>query len=221
MRDESRPLDGLRDPHQDPGGLWDSLHDPAGLRSRAAGEVGRVPLLIATGFGVGFSRWAPGTCGSLLGLAAFLGLSQLGLIPFVATLVALTALGVWAADIVEAASGHEDDQRIVIDEIVGQLWLLLPLLMWMPGRGLGADLVFSLLLVTAFVLCRVLDIVKPGPVGWAERRFEGGLGVMADDLVAGGIGAVMLALLLQLLMALGVVTQAMPGPQRWWWGWAA
>jgi phosphatidylglycerophosphatase A len=135
--------------------------------------------------------------------------------------VALTALGVWAADIVEAASGHDDDQRIVIDEIVGQLWLLLPLLMWMPGRGLGDDLVFSLLLVTAFVLFRVLDIVKPGPVGWAERRFEGGLGVMADDLVAGGIGAVMLALLLQLLMALGVVTQAMPGPQRWWWGWAA
>lgn len=216
MLDESRPLDGLRDSLRDP-----SRQHPTGLPSPAAGQLGRVPLLIATGFGVGFSKWAPGTCGSLLGVAAFLGLSQLGLIPFVGTLVAGTALGVWASDTAEAAFGHEDDQRIVVDEIVGQLWLLLPLVVWMPGGAFGDDLVFSFLLVTAFVLFRVLDIAKPGPVGWAERRFEGGLGVMADDLVAGGMGAVMLALLLQLLIALGVVTQAMPETQRWLWGWAA
>jgi phosphatidylglycerophosphatase A len=47
--------------------------------------------------------------------------------------------------------------------------------------------------VTGFVTFRVLDVWKPGPVGWAERRFGGGLGVMLDDLVAGALGALLLA----------------------------
>ncbi|MFP6622883.1 MAG: phosphatidylglycerophosphatase A, partial [Myxococcota bacterium] len=46
--------------------------------------------------------------------------------------------------------------------------------------------------VTGFVVFRVLDIWKPGPVRWAEQRFEGGLGVMADDLLAGVIGGLLL-----------------------------
>ena len=97
---------------------------------------------------------------------------------------ALFALGVWAADRAERIYG-EDDGRIVIDEVVGQLLTLAPLLFWGPLSFLG--------LVTGFVTFRVLDIWKPGPVGWAERRFEGGLGVVADDVVAGALGAVLMA----------------------------
>jgi phosphatidylglycerophosphatase A len=47
--------------------------------------------------------------------------------------------------------------------------------------------------VTGFVTFRVLDIWKPGPVGWAERHFEGGAGVVADDVVAGALGALLMA----------------------------
>ena len=54
--------------------------------------------------------------------------------------------------------------------------------------------------MTGFVLFRVFDIWKPGPVGWAERRFEGGLGVMLDDVVAGALGAAVLG---AALLALG------------------
>jgi phosphatidylglycerophosphatase A len=50
--------------------------------------------------------------------------------------------------------------------------------------------------VTGFVLFRVFDVWKPGPVGWAERRFGGGLGVMMDDVMAGLLAAVLLAGLL-------------------------
>jgi phosphatidylglycerophosphatase A len=99
---------------------------------------------------------------------------------------ALLALGVWAADRAERIYG-EDDGRIVIDEVVGQLLTLAPLLLW-GGSSLAA-------LVTAFVTFRVLDIWKPGPVGWAERHFEGGLGVMADDVLAGALGALLLGAL--------------------------
>ena len=49
--------------------------------------------------------------------------------------------------------------------------------------------------MTGFVTFRVLDIWKPGPVGWAERRFAGGMGVMADDVVAGALGAVLIGAL--------------------------
>ena len=56
---------------------------------------------------------------------------------------------------------------------------------------------FSAWVVTAFVAFRVFDIWKPGPVGWVERRFHGGVGVMADDCVAGGFAALVLALSLQ------------------------
>jgi len=99
--------------------------------------------------------------------------------------LALLALGVWAADRAERIYG-EDDGRIVIDEVLGQLLTLAPLLWWGPVSLAG--------LVTGFVTFRVLDIWKPGPVAWAERRFEGGAGVVADDVVAGALGAALMAL---------------------------
>jgi phosphatidylglycerophosphatase A len=105
---------------------------------------------------------------------------------FALSWLALLALGVWAADRAERIYG-EDDGRIVIDEVLGQLLTLAPLLWWGSISPLG--------LVTGFVTFRVLDVWKPGPIGWAERRFEGGLGVIADDVVAGALGAAVLAAL--------------------------
>jgi phosphatidylglycerophosphatase A len=107
---------------------------------------------------------------------ALFGLSWLGLL----------ALGVWAAERAERIYG-KDDGRIVIDEVLGQLLTLAPLLFWGPRSFFG--------LVTGFVTFRLLDIWKPGPVGWAERHFEGGVGVVADDVVAGALGAVVIAAL--------------------------
>ena len=107
---------------------------------------------------------------------ALFGLSWLGLL----------ALGVWAAERAERIYG-EDDGRIVIDEVLGQLLTLAPFLFWRPFTFAG--------LVTAFVTFRLLDIWKPGPIGWAERHFEGGVGVIADDVVAGVLGAVAMAAL--------------------------
>jgi phosphatidylglycerophosphatase A len=108
--------------------------------------------------------------------------------------VALLAAGIWAAGEVERASGLEDDGRIVIDEIVGQLIGLAPLLRDPENlRSLPW-------LVTGFVAFRVFDVWKPGPVRWAERRFSGGMGVMLDDVVAGGFTA-LLVIALQLVVS--------------------
>ena len=155
-----------------------------------------IALILAT-VGVGYLPGAPGTYGSALAVGLFWALAAAGLswpVYLLGTLV-LAAAGVWAATTACRAWGTHDDGRVVIDEVVGQLLALLPLLLLPEASNL------FLALVTGFVLFRVLDIWKPGPVRWAERRFQGGLGVMADDLLAGAIGAVLLATALWVLSA--------------------
>jgi phosphatidylglycerophosphatase A len=129
------------------------------------------------------SSWT-GQTGRLLGLWA-------------AMAAGLAAIGVWSAGRAEAffcrSGGGKDDGRIVIDEVAGQWIALAPLLwireLWNPGMP---ALFFGV--VTGFVLFRCFDIWKPGAIRWAERRFQGGYGVMADDLIAGLYAAVVLDL---------------------------
>ncbi|HEX2485896.1 MAG TPA: phosphatidylglycerophosphatase A [Myxococcota bacterium] len=160
-------------------------------RSPATAAPPRLAFWIATAGGVGLVPGAPGTAGAALASALFVLLSPLergtaAVVLGVAAAV-LFAAGVWAGGQVVAASGVEDDQRIVIDEVVGQLVTLAPLLAW-PGwslRGAGGWLA----VVTGFVAFRVFDVWKPGPVRIADERVGGGFGVMLDDLVAGVLGA--------------------------------
>ena len=158
--------------------------------------------------GLGYVPIVPGTAGSAGALLVFLGivawsdsaglgepegLSRSDFMALYTGLVAgLFVLGVWAASWAEEDFGRSDDGRIVIDEVVGQLATLSPLA-WIAAAldffslGLGV--------VTGFVLFRVFDIWKPGLIGWAERRFAGGLGVMMDDGLAGMYGAAALLVL--------------------------
>ena len=140
----------------------------------------RVARLIAAGGGLGYAPAAPGTVASAA--AAFVGAALLRWPPWALAVasVAAAAGGFWA---VRAARVEGDPGWVVIDEIAGQLLALLGLA---HPSGVGV--------LTAFVLFRVLDIAKPGPVGWADRQ-SGALGIIADDVVAGLIAAgVLLAL---------------------------
>ena len=113
--------------------------------------VRSVALGVATACGVGRAPVAPGTFGSAVGLVLYLPLAALGLPLYALTVVALLFLGIWAADVAERVYGVKDDGRIVIDEVVGQLITLAPLLVLAPGPQ-------SLLgLVTGFVVFRLFD----------------------------------------------------------------
>jgi phosphatidylglycerophosphatase A len=144
--------------------------------------------LLATGAGSGYAPVAPGTFGSAVGVLVYLPLAALSPGLYAVTLVGLTGLGIWAADVAERVFASKDDGRIVIDEVVGQLLTLAPLLVLAP-RG---DLRSPAWLVTGFVVFRLFDIWKPGPARWAERRFRGGAGVVLDDVVAGLMGALVM-----------------------------
>lgn len=136
----------------------------------------------------------------------FPGLAQTGLFVYLLTVLAVTALGVWASSRSELYFGRPDDGRIVIDEVAGQWIALIPLLLM--GRPENSHQLSGNphqlgLLVTGFVLFRGFDIWKPGPVRWAERHFAGGIGVMADDVVAGVLAACILAVPVWLLLVGG------------------
>lgn len=134
----------------------------------------RLSRVVAGGFGAGFVPGAPGTAGALLGLllAVPLLLGPPWVLPVAALLASL--LGLWA---IRAARVEGDPGWVVIDEIAGQ---------WVALLGLARPTVIGV--AAAFVLFRLFDIVKPGPVGWADRQ-GGAVGIMADDLIAGAVAA--------------------------------
>ena len=135
---------------------------------------------------VGRIRPAPGTWGSLAALLPAAGMAMAGDWLLEIGVVVACIIGVKAADIYEAHSGKKDASEVVIDELAGQ-WIAL-LVIPFDWRWW----------VTAFLLFRLFDIAKPGPVKIAER-LPGGIGVMADDVVAGVLVAALL-LVVQLLM---------------------
>lgn len=145
--------------------------------------------LVASVGCVGFLPRTPGTWGSML--AAVIGTGLLAASPWALAvgIVAATLAGFWA---VPRAGGTDDPGWVVIDEVAGQ-WLAMAALA-RPGWGVLA----------AFLLFRLLDITKPGPIGAIDRR-HGSIGVMCDDLAAGAVTAC-------LLWGAG---QAWPGLDTW------
>jgi phosphatidylglycerophosphatase A len=144
---------------------------------------------IASGGGSGFFPVAPGTAGSIVGVA--LGVAFLAISPWLlggATIVAVVAGTVAIRNAtcmgwLGAKKGENDDPGwIVIDEIAGQMIAMLAL----PRPSWAG-------VVLAFALFRLFDIAKPGPVGWMDRQ-GGAAGVMGDDVLAGIAAAALVAL---------------------------
>jgi phosphatidylglycerophosphatase A len=153
--------------------------------------------LVATFFGAGHLKPAPGTWASLITVALAVAAYQAGLALLVpAGFVVATLAGFWAVPQYLRATGGDDPSEVVIDEVAGQLLALsftvIPL--W---RHEVADLLLAAWpgWVVPFMLFRLFDIWKPWLVGRADRM-AGATGVMLDDLWAGlfaGIGAMALA----------------------------
>ncbi len=147
-----------------------------------------VARALATFFFVGYVRPAPGTWGSLVALPWAWLLHVLGGPGLLALATAVAAgLGWWATRTMTRNTQDHDPSEIVIDEVVGQWIAVLPLSLAAAGRGIDIAALWPGW-ISAFVLFRLFDIWKPGPVGWADRR-AGALGVMLDDVIAGVFAA--------------------------------
>jgi phosphatidylglycerophosphatase A len=143
--------------------------------------------LLASGFGLGFAPKAPGTVASAAALALGAGVIAIDVRFFPLMTLGVIVVGLWAIRAVGRDTGGDpgDPGWIVIDEIAGQFVALLGL-EHLSLLGLGA----------AFLIFRLLDITKLGPVGWVDRQ-RGPAAVMGDDLLAGLITAGILTLVHQ------------------------
>ncbi len=130
-------------------------------------------VFIATFGYVGYFPIAPGTAGSLAALALYALVRWAGTpAAELVTIVAVSAIGIWAATGTERALARKDPGPVVIDEVLGMLITLafLPLSLW--GIAVG------------FLTFRLFDVIKPFPAGRLEH-LPSGLGIMADDAMAG------------------------------------
>jgi phosphatidylglycerophosphatase A len=139
-------------------------------------------LLVATGGGIGYLPVAPGTFGSLFGLLPCWGLSFLKTPLAAGIVLAFIGLACGAAHAAEKYLQRKDPRHIVVDEIAGMMVTLLGL----PFNPMTA--------VFGFIVFRVLDVLKPFPIRYAERKLPGGIGVVLDDVAAGIIGNLILRL---------------------------
>lgn len=155
---------------------------PAG-ETLPASPPSRLAAFIATCAFIGKAPVAPGTAGAAAGLVAFLLTRNLpGSLPVVLFGVAV-AVGLWAGARHARDLRQPDPRSVVVDEFCG---------MWLALVGTNPSV---LVMVAAFVAFRFLDIVKPPPIRQVER-LPGGIGIMADDLVAGGVVRIVLLLAL-------------------------
>ncbi len=176
----------MADGAQDLGGSPPELH-----RQLTMTLADRTAFVLGTWFGCGESKKAPGTVGSLGAVPLHFLLRREPIAVHVAWIAVLTAVGTWAAHRVAKVLGQEDPQRVVIDEVAGVLIAMA----FVRGNGPYA-------MVAAFVLFRLFDITKPGPIGAAENAKPVGFGIMADDLLAGLLAGVIARLGVWVIAAL-------------------
>ena len=136
-------------------------------------------VLVATAGGAGRVPIAPGTAGSAVGLALYLVSKNAPGIWQVSLCLAIVVVGIWASGVAAREFGSKDPGAVVIDEVAGQLVTLLLI----PLNVTGA--------VAGFFIFRLFDIIKPWPANRLES-LPGGLGVMADDLMAAIYGNLLL-----------------------------
>jgi phosphatidylglycerophosphatase A len=130
-----------------------------------------VALALSTALGVGYVPFAPGTFGSAVGLVVWLLLPSSAGVQAIA-IIALFVVGSWSGSVAERHFGRRDPGAVVIDEVMGMIITLF----MNPVGWAGA--------ATGFLLFRIADVIKPFPADRCER-LPGGVGVMADDAMAG------------------------------------
>ena len=129
--------------------------------------------ILATWFGLGKFRYAPGSLGSLSALPLAWWLSNsYGSQTLISVSIILFIMGVWASETYAKNIGQADPGSVVIDEVAGQLFTLcfVTVDLWTLAAG--------------FVLFRFFDMTKPWPINWIDKKVKSGFGIMLDDIIA-------------------------------------
>ncbi|MGR8949035.1 MAG: phosphatidylglycerophosphatase A family protein [Gammaproteobacteria bacterium] len=136
---------------------------------------------LSLGFGSGLAPKAPGTFGTMAGVAVYLTLANISSEIYLISVTLLFILGIYLCDVTAKALGVHDHGAIVWDEIVG----------FLATMSFVKCSIVSIFL--GFALFRLFDILKPWPISWLDKKVQGGFGIMLDDLIAAIFAASILA----------------------------
>ena len=140
-------------------------------------------LFIATGCFIGKIPFAPGTFGSLAGILLCFILSKISVLAAILCIILFIIFSIWIANGAEKILNKKDPGSIVIDEIAGMTVTLI---------GIPFNVFY---VTTGFLIFRILDITKPFPIRYIDRRVSGGAGIVFDDIAAGLIANVILRII--------------------------
>ena len=131
-------------------------------------------ILISTGFGIGFIPFAPGTMASGFGLCAYIYLAHFFWPAYLiySLLIVLLIFGWFATYQTLKQVGEGDHPQIVIDEIIGMMFV---------ASFLPADPYWA---ISAFLIFRFFDIVKPYPISVIDKKYKNAFGIILDDMIA-------------------------------------
>lgn len=152
-------------------------------------------MLLALGFGSGLLPKAPGTWGSAVGAGLYLLLAPFGTATLLVATLLACVVGVPLCGRAARRIGLHDHPAIVWDEIAGLLVTMTLTTVIVPAHWGW--------LIAGFAAFRLFDVLKPWPIGWLDRRIEGGLGIMLDDLLAGTFAALLLLAVFAVWQLLG------------------
>ncbi|MBI5328213.1 MAG: phosphatidylglycerophosphatase A [Deltaproteobacteria bacterium] len=136
-------------------------------------SVKKLAIFLATGMYIGYSPFAPGTFGSLLGVIICFFLSTAGHLIYGIVLSVGFVVAIWSASIAEKHFDKKDPGQIVCDEVVG----------YIIAMFLVPFTLFNVIIV--FLLFRFFDILKPFPIGVIDKKMNSGFGIVLDDVLAG------------------------------------
>ena len=151
----------------------------------------KTTVFLATGCYVGYIPFAPGTLGSLIGLPLCFLLAGIQLSAAMMAVLVFIFLAIWISGAAARGLKRKDPGCIVIDEIAGMVVTFIGLPFTLTTAALG------------FILFRILDILKPFPIRIIDQRLSGGLGIVADDVVAGIFSNLIIRISLAILLCVG------------------
>lgn len=153
----------------------------------------RLVYWLGIGLGSGLPRRAPGTWGTVGSIVIAIPLLSLGFVPFLIITILSCVIGSWICGRTSELMGGHDNPHIVWDEWAGMWLTLLPLsYMGIADGNFWQNIAQTssiIAIIIAFILFRFFDIIKPPPIGWADKKVAGGLGIMLDDIIAGIMAA--------------------------------
>tara|TARA_B110000967_G_scaffold5045_1_gene4989 strand:- start:1673 stop:2167 length:495 start_codon:yes stop_codon:yes gene_type:complete len=159
--------------------------------------IKKINILILTMFGIGYSKYAPGTVASFVTSLIFIFLYsfQINILFLILIITGVFIYSTYAIDNLKNYFNETDATEIVIDEFIGQAIPILTIYSFVAKNDFNNFILYTLL---SFVLFRLFDITKPYPINKIDREIKNGFGVMFDDVVAGVYSAIIILIIISI-----------------------